>query len=233
MITPLKPRMLVFDCDGTAFNTTPHGFHKVNSVLNQVGLPAVSNDFLRLHWGKKVSDILSLACQKAGGNDTHLEEIIIRENNFVEGYEPTPGLEGILTRLRSVGVYLALVTSRSKKHLEKIFRAVDFDIGHFDYVQTADHYHYHKPSGQVFQPIIEIARKRRIPAPAIIYFGDTIDYDLQAARNSYPPLNFVAVTSGINTQEEFLAAGVPEKMIVSSVAALPEYLRMLIFESYS
>lgn len=227
----VKPQMLVLDCDGTILDTTKHGFRKVNSVLSQVGLPSVSHDFLRRHWGKKMQDILELACEKSGGNDKQFQELIIAENNFVEGYEPTPGLEGILTRVRSVGIFLALVTSRSQEHLKKIFKAVDFDIDHFDYVQTADDHPYHKPSGQVFKPILQIAKDQTIPISSILYFGDTVEYDLRAARNSSPPLNFVAVSSGINTHDEFVAEGVPRKSIVPSVEALPEYIRILIFES--
>ena len=225
-------RAFIFDLDGTALDTTVPGFLKVNAALEQMGLGPIRHDFLRRHWGKRIEDIMTLVLLELGANAERVPEMLKYEaqydENAVHGYVNTVGLEEVLVQARQAETYLALVTSRKKDHLKAITSKLGFCLSHFDYVQAADEHQFFKPDARVFDPALSQARIHGISPNNIYCFGDTIDYDLAAARACCPPLNFVAVASGINTPEEFLAAGVQPEAIIPGVKALPEFIMTLL-----
>ncbi len=223
-----EKEVLIFDLDGTLVDTTHIGFRKVNKNLARLGLPPVSEDFLRLHWGKKAEEIFTLICQEAGATEGQLADFIEYDKTMIEEYHIHPGIRWMLESLHSQGFLLGLVASRTQESFNLICNRIGLDCRYFSFLQTATHYYHHKPSGRVFGPMINWARRRGYSPEQIVYFGDTVNYDFAATQNSNPPIDFVGIVSGANTKEEFLAAGLPVERIVPSFEDFPLFLQSMI-----
>ncbi len=60
-------------------------------------------------------------------------------------------------------------------------------------------------------------------ADPVLYIGDHTD-DFLVSQRADREIKFVGVLTGLCTLEEFIAAGVPERNIIGSVANLPRFL---------
>jgi len=81
---------------------------------------------------------------------------------------------------------------------------------------------------RVFDPLLAWTNIRGISASEIVYFGDTIDYDLVATQKAKTPIDFIAVASGVNTREEFILFGIPPAKIINGCENLPVYLQAIV-----
>lgn len=224
--------ILCFDFDGVLIDNTSLGFQKVNQILAELKLPPVSQNFLREHWGKKMSDFATLICHLQGASKEQTAYFKKREKEIHVEAIFDRRLLRTLVALPGFGFLTAIITSREEEDFRKYTRKIGLDLGIFHYIQTADDYHSHKPSGNVFIPLINWVHDLggRLTAENIVYFGDTIKYDYRAvkdARNHGRSIKFVGVCSGINTYKEFQSAGLKENEIVASHDVLSFYLNRL------
>jgi len=214
-----------FDFDGTSIDTTIKGFDKVNTALKMVGLSPVSYNYLRPLWGEKFDILANTVCRHVGGTTEQVQAFIEAEKEIPFTCEINEEFFSTLAELRQRGFLISLLTSRDIDSLFQLSKSLEFDLDVFNYIQTPEDTKYHKPDGRVFEPLFEWATTKNCQPENIIYFGDTVKYDLAATLNSKPPIKFVGVVSGVNTAPEFFAAGV--KDIVFSISDLPEYLKSI------
>jgi FMN phosphatase YigB (HAD superfamily) len=186
----------------------------------------VSEEFLRLHWGKKFPDIAEITCRHLGGQREHIAAFLKKDEEVGFDYQFDPKLLEVFRTLRRHGHLITLLTSRDFNSLTRAAKSVDLDLKVFDHVQTTEDSSFHKPDGRVFIPMLEWARAEGCSAQNAICFGDTIKYDYAAAQDCQPPLRFVGVVSGVNTASEFLLHQVAD--LVYGVNRLPEYLEALL-----
>jgi len=218
-----KAKMLIFDFDGTIIPSTVEGMLKVQSVLKAVGLPAADNELIRKHWGEEFNKLSRLICKSVGATEEQIQKFQELEKDFPVAYNFNLRIMYKLRCLRHKGYFLALATSRDRNSLVRICEIVKCDLGVFHHVQASEDNRHHKPDGRVFDKIVAAGAKDGY-APRIVYFGDTVRYDREAARNSGHSIKFVAVTSGVNTRSEFQQAGVSRRSILRSVDHVPEFL---------
>ena len=106
----------------------------------------------------------------------------------------------VLQALSAKGFGLAIVSAKQKgriiEHLDKHGLS-----GYFQYVHGAESSPYKKPDPRVFDDILDFFNLK--PSEAV-FIGDQLS-DFEAARKA--GINFVAITTGINTSEEFSRLG--------------------------
>jgi phosphoglycolate phosphatase-like HAD superfamily hydrolase len=224
-MTRINSIVLVFDFDGTVLPTTLEGYRKVQEMMRQIGLPPASDDFIRLHWGKKFPDIAKAVCRHAGGDDGHIEAFLQLDKEYVPQYQLNQEVIDTISILQSSGIPTALLTSRDIGSLLRVSKIVGFNLSIFNYRQTLEDAPYPKPDPRVFNPLIDWINTLPGKSKKMIYFGDTVQYDYLAVKQSGLPINFVGVVSGVSSGSDFVRAGVND--IVYGVQNLPGFLKNL------
>ncbi|QQG52842.1 MAG: HAD family hydrolase [Candidatus Falkowbacteria bacterium] len=221
-------KFFIFDLDGVLVDSTRLSCQKVEMILDRLGLPTIPRSFLIKHWGKKMSDIFDLIGEvlDASKDQISLMNKMEPEISLELPYKfPRETFEALLN-LRLYDRYLGLLTSRSNASLQQVSSQTGMPLTVFHKIQTTDHWPHHKPSGRAFGPFANWAYAQKLKPERLVYFGDTISQDLVATQNYEYPIDFVGVVSGVNTREEFLAAGVPDCRIVD-FEKLPEFLHQI------
>ncbi len=222
-----EKKFFIFDLDGTLLDNTQIGFARVNKNLDLLGLPPIDTDFLRQHWGMPAKNLWELICKEVGAtyeqqNSFQTSDVYLSKEKL-HSPELSAALTNAIIRLKNFGLFIGILTSRTGLSLEAVVRQTGLPIDMFDYVQTLSHFPHHKPSGRVFGPVFNWARVKALSSRNIVYFGDTVKYDYAATQDSDPRIDFVGVVSGVNTYEEFLAAGLPTCRI-TSFEKFPDFL---------
>lgn len=221
-------QIITLDWDGTSINSTEIGFIKLEAALKELNLVCPPREFLRKHWGMEVSQLYKLILNEIGNHGYTCNELAyVYENNKKE-YPDLKNVELTLNQLKSFGYKIALITSRKYKSWLECCRLSNFNPKTFDFIQTIYHCNHQKPSGRVFGPLINWARRHDLGPEHIVYFGDTIAYDYQATLNCEPPIDFIGIVSGVNTKEEFIQAGLSPDRIIDSYDDVLVYLKQLI-----
>jgi phosphoglycolate phosphatase-like HAD superfamily hydrolase len=229
-----KLRILCFDFDGVIVDNTLLGYQKSNQITAELGLPPVPVSLLREHWGKRASDLAAIICRHHGRETAYNIAYFIRRIREINIHaDLNKNLLVSLLALSEAGFLIGIITSRDRDELQKHAEEIGLDLNIFDYIQTLDDYPCHKPSGDVFKPLFQWAHDldRGLAAKNIAYFGDTVKCDYQAVKNARlqgQAIKFIGVCSGVNTYEEFLAAGLEGKEIVKSHDVLPLFLEKII-----
>lgn len=229
-INKMKKKILAFDLDGTLIDTTGMTFRRINKVLNELELPSLPDTVLRKYWGKKVKKFFHFICKQAGANRKQRKAFSNRDLEIISNFkfEISEDLLLSLKILKKNGILLALITNRSLNGLKKMARESDVDLKQvrklFDFVQTGNCYKHKKPDGRVFRPLLKWIQAQGLSVSDLVYIGDTIEYDLKAAQESKPKIDFVAVLSGLHEAEDFYKLGLKEDEIVRSFADLPFYI---------
>ncbi|HSW74419.1 MAG TPA: HAD hydrolase-like protein [Candidatus Saccharimonadales bacterium] len=97
------------------------------------------------------------------------------------------------------------MTENTKAVLLDLDDTLGFPKDIIDYTQTEDDTSFHKPDPKVFEPAIAWLASRHISPHETLYVGDGL-HDMQAAIGA--GFNFVGVTKGLVTADEFAEAGV-------------------------
>ncbi len=228
----MEKKFFIFDFDGVIVDSTRLGFKRFNLILKTMGLPAISDDFLRQHWGMKMEEIIDLICNCAevGASQEEKEAFKAMEPGISSSmpYKLEREMLEALLNLRISHIDIGLITSRTDKSLTEISNLVGLSLKTFNKIQTLNHFYHYKPDGRVFGPFINWAKSRGIEPEQIVYIGDTIQFDLAATLDSDPKIDFIGVVSGVNTREDFLQAGVPMCRIVD-FENLPDFLHKIAY----
>jgi phosphoglycolate phosphatase-like HAD superfamily hydrolase len=218
-------KFLIFDVDGVLVDSTALSCQKIDIILDSLNLPAIPRPFLIKNWGIKLPDLFELISQEIGASpeQTKLMNELEPQVSLELHYEFSREIHEALLNLRILGYYVGLLTNRSNASLQRLAIQTAMPLPLFHKIQTPDHWPHPKPSSRTFGPLANWANMHGVKPEGMVYFGDTISQDLKATQNYELPIDFVGVVSGVNTREEFLAAGVPDCRIVDFVD-LPDFL---------
>jgi phosphoglycolate phosphatase-like HAD superfamily hydrolase len=115
--------------------------------------------------------------------------------------------------------YLSILTSRG-------WESTHFHIHNyrhlFRFVITSQDTEFHKPDPRSMHPIIKNYKLLGVPQENIVYVGDNVDADWKLAHSL--EMKFYAVTTGINSRKDFLAAGLSSDHVLNSITDLPNIL---------
>jgi len=141
----MKKRVFIFDLDGTLIDTTRIGFREINYNLLRLGYPAVSDEFLRSHWGKSAQDIFQLVCENAGMSEKEYHDFCRYDKTMLDEYFLDPNLIPALTRLKNTKAILGILTSRTSESVNRLVNKIGFDLQLFNFLQTEDNHVWRKP----------------------------------------------------------------------------------------
>jgi len=217
--SPDRPRrfdLVVFDWDGTLFDSTALIVHSIQAACRDLGLPVPDEE--RAAW------VIGLSLH---GAMAHAVPTITKEQipRMVERYRfhylarqhdltLFPGVLEMLHALKQRNHWLAVATGKSRAGLDDALHAVELK-GLFDGTRTADETRS-KPDPQM---LLELMRQFGVEPGRTLMIGDTI-HDLQLAANAGTPS--VAVTYGAHQASEFAAHS--PLVVARTVAELAEWL---------
>ncbi len=213
---PRRFDLVVFDWDGTLFDSTALIVQSIQAACRDLGLPVPDDE--RASW------VIGLSLH---GAMAHAVPDIAKEQipRMVERYRYHylarqhaltlfPGVLDMLHALKKRNHWLAVATGKSRAGLDEALHAVELK-GVFDGTRTADETRA-KPDPQMLE---ELMREFGVAPDRTLMIGDTT-HDLQLAANAGAPS--VAVAYGAHPPSEF-AAHAP-LVVAKSVADLAAWL---------
>ena len=163
----LRYRLVIFDADGTLFDSAPGILASIRHTMETLGLPEISEAQMRTHLGPPVD----LAYHRSFGLEGEaLQEAVRTHKAFNTRYGVTmcqtyPGIPGLLEKLHDAGVLTAVA---SLKPSETLARLIELQNVHFDSV------HGYSGNGESKADLIRMCLDDLgVPASEAVMVGDT------------------------------------------------------------
>ena len=213
---PRRFDLVVFDWDGTLFDSTALIVHSIQAACADLGLPVPDDE--RASWVIGLS--LRAAMQHAAPTITEAQLPLLvdryRFHYLARQHDLAlfPGVLDLLHALKRRHHWLAVATGKSRAGLDEALHAVELR-GVFDATRTADETRA-KPDPQMLH---ELMRHFGVDPDRTLMIGDTT-HDLQLAANAGAPS--VAVAYGAHAPSEFATHS--PLMVAASVAELAAWL---------
>lgn len=195
---PQRFDLLVFDWDGTLFDSTALIVRSIQDACRDLGIDVPSDTQAAFVIGLGLQDALQLAAP--GLPQSRYPELAqrYRHHYFARQHEVLlfDGTTQMLQALKQRHHWLAVATGKSRRGLDEALNSVQLQ-GLFDATRTADETHS-KPHPQM---LLELMREFGCEPERTLMIGDTT-HDLQLAANAGTPC--VAVSYGAHEPEAFL-----------------------------
>lgn len=220
-------KAILLDADGTLFDSTLPSMERHRELAGNLGLTVPTIEQLKQVWGGDWNDEVRAltALVNWPDNAAELFKWTYLESYHTLSYQPIPQAAAAVRDLHRAGFKLGIITNRDKETLIRRIKEAGIEPDWFYRIQVCSDHEFRKPDPRVFTPILQALFAADIRVHETIYVGDIASHDLAAAAAHNPPIKFVAVTTGLNTAEEFLAAGLETSHILPSIAHLPEWLK--------
>lgn len=214
---PARFDLLVFDWDGTLFDSTALIVECIQAAVRDVGGRQPSRPQAAWVIGMGLRQALLHVARDV---PPQRQEELIRRYQYhwlKRQHEVTlfEGVEPMLHELRARGHRLAVATGKSRRGLEMALRAAELQQV-FDATRTADD----APSKPHPQMLLELMEALQTPPERTLMIGDTT-HDMLLARNA--GCSAVAVGYGAHAHADLLAC--QPLALVHSVAELHAWLR--------
>ncbi len=211
---PPRPRLIIFDLDGTLVDSVDDLAASVNHALAHVGLPARTRDEVRGFIGDGARMLLSRA---VGARLDLLEPALAAwrahyEEHLLDHTRPYPGVPEVLA---GAGRALAVLTNKPAPLARRILDGLGLAPRFAALVGGGDAPPKPDPAGARAL----LARAGVLPGDAVLV-GDS-RVDAETARNA--GMGFVAVTWGLVPREDLVRAGAIH--LVDRPADLAPWLR--------
>ena len=216
MAAPRRYELVVFDWDGTLFDSTTLITRCIQSACRDLGLAVPSDADASYVIGLGMAD--AMACVAPGLPPERHPELGERfRQHYVECQHALvlfPGVVQLLHALKAQGQRLGVATGKSRRGLDEALASAQLH-GLFDATRTAD-VTAPKPDPRMLRELME---ELGVAADRTLMVGDTThDLAMAAAAGA----DAVAVAYGAHRAEGF--AGFPSKHVAHSVADLREWL---------
>lgn len=205
-------KIVIFDYDDTIVDTFSSIYDVDMEVAERLGLEKHSKEEVAALWGIPYRERINRLHPEIDFEEHERVHLEIYDHSTTKPFEDALK---ILNYLKDKGVRMGVISSRRYKSLvENIdhYGLSDF----FEFVQGEESLEHTKPDPRVFDAAIKHFDTK---PEGITYVGDHLN-DFKAARDA--GLNFVAVTTGVHSKEDFVEAGCGA--IVSSLDELKELL---------
>lgn len=138
-----------------------------------------------------------------------------RETAMDTPYKPIDGGHEAVEKLRKAGVQIIIVSNRVNKLSERLAQA-RYNPEDFAIIQPE----FPKPNKAAYKEALEGLAKQGVKRENTYIVGDSLD-DFLACPEDLEG-HFFAVTTGLNSRDEFLHIKVKEDNILPSITSLPE-----------
>ena len=208
-----KPRLLMFDLDGTLVDSVPDLAFAVDAMLSDLGKPSAGLEKVSLWVGNGASMLVKRALSQQM-NPLEIDEQLYQHayQLFLKHYQEVNGRQSVLypsvletlTQIRQTFPYLALVTNKPEQFTQPL---LDYhQLPHFDLLVCGDTLAKRKPDPE---PLLHCLSTLGCDASEAVMIGDSIS-DIKAAQAAKVPV--ICVEYGYN-QGEDLSAYHPDRLI--------------------
>ena len=191
---PGRPKLVIFDFDGTIADTFDAGVVILNKLAAEFGFRALHPKDL-----EKVREMRTRQLMKFLDIPTRKMSRIARRGSeelhaCIHSIQPLPGMPEALRELHALGFSLGIITSNTELNVQIFLRGHDLEL--FDFVRCSS-----KLLGKA-RMIRSVIRRRRVRAADILFVGDETR-DIEAAKKA--GIRIAAVTWGYNTRRSLEA----------------------------
>jgi phosphoglycolate phosphatase len=219
-----KPRLIVFDLDGTLVDSAPDIAYAVDTMLVRMGRPPAGEALVRGWIGNGVPMLVQRALTGEQWPTDVPAETPAAVGCFMDIYADHlcrfsrlyPGVREGLTALRAEGYPLACSTNKHSRFTLPLLQQLDI-ASYFDFVGSGDQFARQKPDAE---PLLRTAAYFGVSPEECLMVGDS-PTDAQAARNAGYMLACVPYGYHGGAGVELLEPDV----IIGSCAELPALLR--------
>lgn len=217
--TPIRPRrydLVVFDWDGTLFDSTMLIVRCIQAACRDIGAAVPSDEQAAWVIGLGLHDALQHAVPGLAA-DRYAELVLRYRHHYWARQRDVvlfPGTLEMLTALKSRQHFLGVATGKSRRGLDEALAQAQLQ-GLFDATRTADET-ASKPDPTM---LLELMAELGVAPARTLMIGDTT-HDLQLARNARTAR--VAVAYGAHRHETFAEHG--PLFIAQTPAQLQEWL---------
>lgn len=185
----VRPRLLLFDFDGTIADTFDVAFEILNVLAGEFGFRPLAPEELERARDMRTREVMKFLripmAKMTGIARRGSEEIHAR----MPGVVPLPGMPGLLRALHADGYELGIVTSNSEANVNLFLEKHDLAL--FSFIRSSS-----KLLGKA-RELRTVIKKRRLPASEILFIGDETR-DIEAAQKAGMPI--AAVSWGYNSR---------------------------------
>ncbi|HEY1645434.1 MAG TPA: HAD hydrolase-like protein [Candidatus Saccharimonadales bacterium] len=205
-------KAVIFDFDDTLVATIDAKWaHHKHVALKYYGR-TLTDDDIRPHWGKPLTALVGLLYGEKDP-EVGISRLMVANVDFPKLIQKDT-LE-VLKSIRNSGKLTGIVTAIATDKLAEDLGIAGIPKELFDYLQGENNTEYHKPDPRVFDPLKDWLTSKNVKPAETLYVGDGL-HDMKAAIGA--GLEFVGVTTGLVTQDEFAAHS------IKSIPGLKELL---------
>jgi HAD superfamily hydrolase (TIGR01549 family) len=198
-----RPKLLVFDFDGTVADTFQCGLEILNSMASEFGYRQLEAPDLPRVRDMRTRELLKFL----GIPATRLPKISKRGkeelSKRMDEILPFAGIAEIVRTLHTQGFRLGILTSNSEENVSVFLKK--FDLEHFDFIYTSS-----KLTGKA-RVIRRILKESKLRPRQVLLVGDEVR-DIEAAQAT--GIHMAAVTWGYNSRSS-LASLNPDHVLES------------------
>lgn len=191
---PGRPKLLLFDFDGTIADTFDAALTILNKLADEFGFRALQPKDL-----ERARDMRTRQLMKFLGIPTRKMSRIAKRGSeelhaCIHSIQPLPGMPEALRELQTLGFSLGIVTSNSELNVQIFLRSHALEL--FDFVRSSS-----KLLGKA-RMIRKVIKRQQVPAADILFVGDETR-DVEAAKKA--GIRIAAVTWGYNSRRSLEA----------------------------
>ncbi len=197
---------IIFDADGVILLSTEIGINSLIEAAKICRLRVPSIKQVKVLWGHHLESEMIPALKKELDWPENSEPLILNAFHDISLKCKYPEQKTLADKLLAMSKRCKLGIASNRDIQSLVFRLEEqgIDPALFSHIQTADA-GVSKPDPRVFSSFWNGAGFR---PNRTVFIGDSITYDLAAAKAHQPELAFAAITSGMHSFGEFMRAGV-------------------------
>jgi len=207
-------KLIAFDADDTLTQTIKTAFQVHKLTASKYYGIELTDDDIRANWGMPFEQFVQILYEDIEPFENIQQNIFKVKSNI----PALPHIGAIKTlNMLKKDYLIGLVTASGWEIIRLYLSESGFDLNIFDWFQTAEDTNHHKPNGKVFKPMFTFAKKKGINQNEILYVGDSLQ-DYSATKDAN--IDFIAITTGFNTKEEFTKQGLNKKFVINTLSQL-------------
>ena len=202
----MRYRLACFDLDGTLLDTLPGLANALNAARKMNGLPPQTEERVKSFIGNGVEKMIERSLDDDPGTwDEGLKMRLLKDRlsyyaaNCIEKTTPYDGITEMLSKLRSSGMLLAVVTN--KDEIPTQILTEHFFPDTFDYVRGSQPGMIHKPDPEVIRRCLDLLG---VKPGECVYIGDS-EVDIRTAEGS--GIDLISCDWGYRSREFLMENG--------------------------
>jgi phosphoglycolate phosphatase len=204
---PHPYRTVIWDADGTLYNSPPVSIRKHQLIASNLGLRIPSVDEFCQLFHKPWNELL----QTLWGTDAERFTQAFIQAHSGDIYPAFPGIADTLRTLYELGIPQAVLTNRDTASCVRRLQEANLPLEVFKSIDGIEGRDHHKPDPRALERLWPQLLTTDLQPSEVVYVGDTVSDALFAQAVGCA---FIAVATYVNTQEDFLAAHIPPTHIL-------------------